>query len=204
MTLARSAASLSGVRRVRVGSLNPPKLDAVRAAIEPFAPDALVVGVEVASGVPEQPLGFAEIAAGARSRAAAALAAGPGGDPALGVGIEDGLVSIPELGGEPLNVGCAVVTDGVAIGLGFSAGFAYPPAVSEPAVRERRPIGALFDELWAARRGEVSGDGSGSGIGNIGKLTGGILTRAEYARHAVVCALVRFLHRDLYPTESAG
>ena len=44
--------------------------------------------------------------------------------------------------------------------------------------------------------------------GNIGKLTLGVLPRSDYARHAVLCALVSFLHPDLYtPThkhESAG
>lgn len=70
------------------------------------------------------------------------------------------------------------------------------------------PIGALFDELWRAREPDMSfGEPSqpslpsqptGRGVGNIGKLTLGVLPRAEYARHAVVCAFVRFLHPDLY------
>ena len=36
------------------------------------------------------------------------------------------------------------------------------------------------------------------GVGNVGKLTLGVLTRSEYARHAVLCALIAFLHPDLY------
>ena len=128
-----------------------------------------------------------------------------GGD--LGVGIEDGLVPIGGDGqgtsvtdGEVrhLNLGCAVVTDGSRLGFGISSGFAYPPELTAPAVLRREPIGPLFDRFWQLHRGERARILSGGSVGNVGKLTGGVLTRQEYARHAVVCALVRFLHPDLY------
>jgi non-canonical (house-cleaning) NTP pyrophosphatase len=38
------------------------------------------------------------------------------------------------------------------------------------------------------------------GEGNVGRLTRGVLTRAEYGRHAVLCALIRFIHPALYET----
>jgi inosine/xanthosine triphosphatase len=194
-----------------VGSANRPKIAAARAALRPFAPQARVSGAEADSGVPEQPVGFEEITLGAGNRARAALAGG--GD--LGIGLEDGLVEVTWAAGwhrgdsnprprdllsmaHHWNIGCAVVTDGVRTGLGFSSGFAYPPELTEQAVRDRAPIGALFDRLWQERRRGVPGPASGRGIGNVGKLSGGVLTRQEYGRHAVICALVRFLHPDLY------
>ncbi len=218
---------LGWVRTVRVGSANRPKVAAARAALRPFAPEALVSGVAVDSGVPEQPVGFEEIARGAGNRARAALASAEGPRAQLGIGIEDGLVALEgglaalgeqaarvtsgESGhpsaqaprpGAPMdpyfNLGCAVVTDGQRTGLGFSSGFAYPPAVTAPAAAGRDPIGDLFDALWRERRGERSSAPSGRGMGNVGKLTGGVLTRQEYGRHAVLCALIRFLHPDLY------
>jgi len=158
-----------------------------------------VTGVAVASGVPEQPVGFAEIVRGARNRARAAAAAGACD---FAVGIEDGLVEIAGAAGEPpeiVNIGCAAVSDGRRVSLGFSSGFAYPPGVAEPAARDRRPIGELFDDLWKERRGESGRLPSARTTGNIGKLTLGALPREEYARHAVLCALVAFLHPDLYP-----
>lgn len=170
----------------------------------------LVSGVATASGVPEQPVGWEEIAAGARNRARAALASGPC---ALAFGIEDGLVELPGAsaagrvpGPAVFNVGCAWVTDGVRDGVGFSSGFAYPPAVVGPAFRDREPIGALFDALWQAHR-PVAGGGSGpTGVplpsgrqgGNIGQLTQGRLDRSAYGAQAILCALVPFLHVDLY------
>lgn len=190
---------LATLRRVSVGTKNPPKLEAVRQALLQYAAKVEVQGIEVASGVPEQPVGLAEIARGARNRARAA-AAGASCD--LAVGIEDGLVEFPELPGTALNVGCAWVTDGERDGYGLSSGFAYPPACVAEALSPPQPIGDLFDRFWRSHRSdEDSGAGASSvSVGNVGKLSLGVLTRSEYARHAVLCALVRFLHPDLYPT----
>lgn len=207
---------------VRVGTENPAKLGAVRTALAAFSdrPEALAIqGVAVPSGVPDQPVGWLEIMAGARNRARAALVAGPC---ALAVGIEDGLVELP-LPGEALegaagrpsrpvrppvfNIGCAWVTDGERDGTGFSSGFAYPTACLGRAFRDREPIGALFDALWRAERGEAAGPASdpagavvpsGRQGGNIGMLTQGRLDRSAYGAQAILCALVPFLHADLY------
>lgn len=190
---------LGSLKRVQVGSTNEPKIAAVRSALAPYAPDVDVRGVNVASGVSAQPVGFEEIVCGARNRA---LSARRGDDCDLGVGIEDGLVSLPagaalgEL--RYLNIGCAAITDGERISVGFSAAFAYPEAVTRPAVEERAPIGSLFDRLFCDRRGGAESPPSARGIGNVGKLTAGVLPRSEYARHAVLCALVAFLNPDLY------
>jgi non-canonical (house-cleaning) NTP pyrophosphatase len=60
---------LSTLRRVAVGSANPVKLAAARAVLARVAPEAEVVGVEVASGVPAQPWGDDETRRGALTRA---------------------------------------------------------------------------------------------------------------------------------------
>jgi inosine/xanthosine triphosphatase len=164
-----------------------------------------VRGMDVPSGVPDQPVGFEEIVSGARNRANAAFAAG---DCELAVGIEDGLVVLPPGaafdGGETVNIGCAAVSDGRRVSLGFSSAFAYPPDVSATAVRDRAPIGELFDRLWRERRGERERLPSARTTGNVGKLTAGVLPRSEYARHAVLCALVAFVNPDLYPGSEDG
>jgi len=196
---------LGALKRVRVGSQNEPKIAAVRSAIAAYAPEAEVCGAEVASGVSAQPVGFEEIVRGARNRAAAARA---GGECDLGVGIEDGLVALPpgaaSVADEHVNIGCAAVSDGIRVSLGFSSAFAYPPDVSLPAVRERAPIGALFDRLWQERRRGFDHAAFPRSAGNVGKLTAGVLPRSEYARHAVLCALVAWLNPDLYPAPETG
>ena len=196
MSSAVPPSPLSDLRSVRVGSTNEAKLEAVRRALSPFAPEVEVTGLPVESGVPEQPVGWHEIVAGARNRAGAAAS-----EPCdLGVGIEDGLVPVPDAdGGECfVNFGCAALRYRDRTSLGFSSGFVYPPACAGPAVREREPIGPLFDAYWRERRGDGDSAPSGRGIGNVGKLTLGVLPRCDYARHAVLCALVELLHPELY------
>ena len=220
MSAAVVPSPLASLREVRVGSNNEPKIAAVRSALLAYAPEVRVEGVGVASGVAEQPVGLDEIIRGASNRARAAVES-QGCE--LAVGIEDGLIELPAgadgslpegVDGSPLrasefqvrhvNIGCAAVTDGKRLSFGFSSAFAYPPDCSRRAVAQRAPIGGLFDRLWQSRRGETSALPSARGIGNVGRLTLGVLPRREYARHAVLCALVAFLHPDLYDDLSDG
>ena len=208
--LSNSLACVLAGEAVRIGTQNQAKVAAVRKAFETFASaevDLVLVPVEVASGVAEQPIGWDEIKAGARNRAKAAFESG---DCALAVGIEDGLVRLVGNQGEPsgggsedvFNFGCAWLTDGEREGVGFSSGFAYPKECLGPAMRDQEPIGDLFDALWQSRRNSSGGPAttapSGRRGGNIGRLTEGGLDRSEYGAQAVICALVRFLHTDLY------
>ena len=196
---------LSNIKRVRVGSVNEPKLAAVRSALGAYAPDATVEGIAVDSGVPEQPVGFDEIIRGARNRAAGA-ASGSSCD--LGIGIEDGLIPYPVATSNGqiahLNIGCVAITDGHRNSIGFSSAFAYPPDCSIPAATDRQPIGAVFDRFWEARRGDSARTPSARTTGNIGRLSNDVLPRAEYTRHGVLCALVAFLQPDLYGSSEDG
>jgi inosine/xanthosine triphosphatase len=190
---------LSELRLVCVGSTNALKLEGVRAALTAFSRDVAIEGIAVESSVSNQPLGFEEIVEGARNRAERAKS---GSVCDLGIGYEDGLVEIPGPGGSWFNIGCAAVSDGVRISLGLSSGFSYPVACWQRAVAQREPIGTVFDRFWGQHRESSPTPGQLS-IGNIGKLTGGALTRSEYTRHAVVCALAPFIHPDLY-TDRGG
>jgi inosine/xanthosine triphosphatase len=182
---------------VRVGSRNAAKLEAVRRGLAPFFARVEVIGGEAASRVDSQPLGFAEIVAGARNRARASHSVG---ECDLAAGIEDGLIRVPEVTTGWLNVGCCALFDGSREGLGFSAGFEYPPeCVAEATRSPRTPIGDAFDRRFAARPGARD---PGPGAGNIGRLTEGALTRADYGAQAVTCAWLRFLHPELYAGES--
>jgi inosine/xanthosine triphosphatase len=201
------SAPFAELRRVFVGSTSPPKISAVRTAFERFGASAEVTGVDVPSGVSPQPVGLAEITAGARNRAREAYARDAGDRESAGVlavGIEDGLVVLAELGSDPLNLACAVVCDRNRESAALSSAFAYPSMCAEPALSGRTPIGEVFDVFWRERTGVREREASGRGEGNVGKLTLGVLTREEYARHAVVCALIRFLHPDLYFASTAG
>jgi inosine/xanthosine triphosphatase len=185
---------------VRVGSRNTAKLEAVRRGLAPFFAHVLVEVADVESGVDAQPLGFAEIVAGARQRARGAHRDGACD---LAAGIEDGLVAIAEAASGWANIGCCVLFDGAREAIGFTAGFEYPPeCVRSATATPRTPIGDAFDALYRAPAG--LGD-PGTASGNIGRLSGGALTRADYGAQAVICAFVRFLHPELYaPDACAG
>ncbi|MFQ5513878.1 MAG: DUF84 family protein [Myxococcota bacterium] len=179
--------------RVRVGSLNAAKLEAVRRGLSPFSAQLEIEGCEARTGVPEQPIGFDEILAGARTRARESFALG---NVDLGAGIEDGLIELPAAVTGYLNVGFCVLFDGTEESLGLTAGFEYPsPCVRAATGPQRVPVGGAFDALFEPPPGWPD---PGPGAGNIGRLTGGVLTRAEYGAQAVTCAYVRRLHPALY------
>jgi inosine/xanthosine triphosphatase len=178
---------------VRVGSRNAAKLEAVRRGLAPFFAQVEVLPGDAETGVHAQPLGFAEILAGARNRAHASHSLG---DCDLGAGLEDGLVPFPEVPGGWLNVGGCVLFDGKREGFGLTSGFEFPPGCTGPAVSpERVPIGDSFERVF--RRPPDLPD-PGPGAGPIGRLTGGALTRAERGAQAVTSAWLRFLHPELY------
>lgn len=189
---------MSGIVRVCVGSANPAKLRAVRLGLAPFFKDLELSSIETGSGVSEQPIGFDEILSGARNRARRSYNAARGGCD-LGVGIEDGLVPVAGVQTGYINLGCCVLFDGRQEATGFSSGFEYPePCVAQATSFDRVPIGEAFDRLFAAQPRRFD---AGREAGNIGRLTQGVLDRAAYGSHAVMCAVVRLLHPDLYARE---
>lgn len=183
--------------RVRLGSHNDAKLEAVRRGLGAFFERVDLEAVAAESGVSPQPLGLDEIILGARSRARQSW---DSERCELSAGIEDGLIALAAASTGWLNVGCCVLYDGRVWGLGLTAGFEYPPACVGAATAEpRTPIGDAFDASFEPPPGWPR---ALSGWGNIGQLTGGVLTRAEYGAQAVCCAFVRLLHPALYDVGS--
>jgi len=190
------------VKRVAVGSRNRPKIDAVREAFESYFEGVEVLGADVPSGVPDQPIGWAEIVGGAMNRAERAFAATPCD---AGVGYEDGLVEVAGTATGHVNFGCCAIFDGARHALGFSAGFEYPSVCTEAALSRRIPVGDTFDDVFAQATGApAEGAPSSLTVGNIGRLTAERLVRREYTRQAVICALIQIRHPSLYSPKPAG
>lgn len=181
-----------GSVRVRVGSESRAKLEAVRRGLAPFFAAVEVEALAADSGVSPQPIGFEEIIDGARRRARVGYATGACD---LAAGIEDGLVPIPGAATGYMNIGCCVLHDGGDDYLGLSAGFEYPPECVERALASRVPVGDSFEVVFQLPAGW---EDPGPGAGNIGRLTRGVLTRADYGAQAVICAAVRMLHPTVY------
>jgi len=166
---------------VAVGSTNPVKVAAVRAVVVRIAPTARVTGVAVASGVPDQPMGDEETQRGARTRALAALAAS---DALVAIGVEGGVVRLPDGGLRTCAWAVAVDRSGRE-GVGGSLAMPLPAEVAAR-VLAGEELGAAMDAV--ARR-----TGTKTGPGAVGILTGGLLDRQRAYEPLVTYALAPWL-----------
>ena len=177
--------------RVAVGSTNPVKVASVKAAFaKSFGAAVVTSSHDVASGVSDQPYGDLETRTGALERAAAALRADADADYA--VGLEGGVVDAAQGGLE--SVAWMAVTrrrDGRR-NVARTASFLLPPRVTR-LLRGEEP-GYDKMELGDADDVVFSDVGSKRKGGAIAKVTRGALDRSGYYEHALICALVPFLH----------
>ena len=172
---------LASLRLVAVGSTNPVKIGAVRSVIERLAAHAEVRGIAAASGVPDQPWGDEETIRGALTRARAARTAL---DADWGIGIEGGVVDA----GDAVRT-CAwaavVSRDGVE-GVGGSLSLELPVRVAE-LVRGGMELGHAMDAVTGTY--DVK-----RGLGAVGILTSGLVTRQAAYETLVAYALVPLLN----------
>jgi inosine/xanthosine triphosphatase len=173
---------------VAVGSLNPVKVGSARMALERAGFDFTLQGVAVPSGVAEQPLGVEECVRGARQRARNARAALGA---TWGVGMEGG-VEFDGAGNAWLIGVVAIVTperESVARG----GQLLLPPRVAAR-MRAGDELGPVMDELLGTSNIK-------QGLGAIGYLTGGLITREAAFFDCFSRALGPLLHPALYHEE---
>ena len=151
-----------------------------------MAPQAVVEGATVASGVPEQPWGDEETIAGARTRALAALRAL---EAELGVGIEGGVVDSADGTLRTCAWAVVVARDGT-MGTGGSLAMPLPPAVAR-AIRSGEELGHAMDALTGGRDTK-------RGAGAVGILTAGLIDRQGAYEMLVTYALAPFLTPELW------
>lgn len=166
---------------IKVGSMNPVKLGAIRAVMEVRFPQAEFVPVGVESGVSVQPIGLEETLRGAKNRARAAFA-----ECDLSVALESGLVPVPETATGYMNLTACAIFDGSEMYLGLGPAFELPAEVTRLVTQEG------FELDPAVRKaGLTDNERIGYAQGIIGVLSGGRVTRLDYSRPAVSMALVR-------------
>jgi inosine/xanthosine triphosphatase len=174
------------VHSVAVGSRNPVKIGAVRAVIARAWPDARIDGVDVPSGVSDQPHGDEETIRGALARAAAARDA-LGTD--LGVGIEGGVVEQSDGSMRTCAWAAVVGVDGKH-GVGGSLAMPLPDAVAEM-IRGGLELGHAMDRL-------ISEHNTKQGKGAVGILTAGLVDRQRAYEVLVAYALAPFVAKELF------
>ncbi|MDB4899078.1 MAG: hypothetical protein JWN53_886 [Gemmatimonadetes bacterium] len=180
------SAAVSDLLHVAVGSTNPVKVGASREVLRYIAPEAIVAGVDVPSGVPDQPWGDEETIRGARVRAHAAREALSA---ELGIGIEGGVVDGPD-GSLRTCAWAVVVGDDGREGVGGSLSMPLPARVAA-LVRAGMELGSAMDAISGAR--DVK-----RGAGAVGILTAGLVDRQEAYEVIVAYALAPFVSPALF------
>ncbi|NTX99629.1 inosine/xanthosine triphosphatase [Deinococcus sp. JMULE3] len=176
---------------VLVGSLNPGKVQPVQEVFAALFPGLEVRGVSVPSGVRDQPIGVEETRRGAvnRARSAARL---PGAT--WGVGLEGG-VRVEGGQGWLFGVVAATRADGTLY-TSRTAELPLPPLVL-PRVLGGQELGPVMDGLLGTRDLK-------RGVGTVGALTGGLVTRPGVWAQALALALAPALNPDLYTPQLTG
>ncbi len=170
-----------------VGSMNPVKIGAVRAVLRRVAPHATVEGVSVPSGVRDQPWGDEETIRGARNRAAAARTA-LGAD--WGIGVEGGVVEATD-GSVRTCAWVAIVARDGREGVGGSLSLQLPPRVAA-LVRNGMELGHAMDAVTGEH--DVK-----RGVGAVGILTNGLVTRQQAYEVLIAYAMAPFLDGSVTP-----
>jgi inosine/xanthosine triphosphatase len=204
---------------IAIGSKRGPKINAVKQALETLSPsfppatEFELVGFEVDSGVSHTPLSHEELMRGARQRAEklVEMARKNGSEWHYFVGLEGGLDVIPETA-LPLSTppdlaqgprrrvlleSWAYVSDGERGHYGRSGGIELP----DPLVREVLEKGtelALAIDRFAGMVGIRDAQGA------WGVLSGGLISRQEAFRLAVIAAFAPFYNAKMYRAAALG
>ena len=177
------------MKKIIVASKNPVKLNATLNGFQRMFPNEefIVEGVEVASGVGDQPTKDDETYQGACNRTENAWKAVPESD--YWVGIEGGI----ETKSSDMEAYAWVVVrsnDG-RTGKGKTGVFFLPPRIAE-LIHEGKELGEADDIVFGRTNSKQAG-------GAVGLLTGDVINRTAYYSEAIVFALVPFKNPEFYP-----
>ncbi len=176
--------------RIIVGSTNEVKIGAVRqlAPDYPCIATAVVGGIDVPSGVSDQPKSLEETMTGAMNRARGAwdrggLKVDDGGD--LSFGIESGLFKVPFTRTGYMDVCVCAIFDGVQFEFGFSSAWESPAEVMKYMIEDGLDMNQAYHKA-----GYTDDPKIGSSIGTISLVTKGRLSRMAYTAESVRTALI--------------
>ena len=170
--------------RVVVGSQNACKLQSTREVLAdyPKFAGAEIIGVEVDSGVGEQPMNLDATIAGAINRAKTAFQ-----DCNFSIGIEGGTVEVPQTDSGAVKIDVCAIFNGEKIGLGFSMGYVVPADLHKLMLEKGLHLSEAARVAGYTDHPKIGTEG-----GVIGLLTDGRMTRVDMCRQALITALIHF------------
>ncbi|MDW7693148.1 inosine/xanthosine triphosphatase [Flammeovirgaceae bacterium SG7u.111] len=176
--------------RIVIGSKNPVKINAAATGFSlVFDKLEKAEGVNVPSGVSDQPMSSEETLLGARNRASNTKKMEPEAD--FWVGIEGG-IDVNAQGEMEVFAWVVVLAKNGMEGKAKTAVFFLPPKVEE-LINEGMELGEADDLVFKRTDSKKKG-------GSVGILTKGIIDRERYYREAVVLALIPLMNEELYAT----
>ena len=175
--------------KIIVASANPQKIKAVADMVPKydFLTGASVEGINVPSGVSDQPKSIEETVQGAINRAKAAF-----NDVDYSFGIESGLMAVPQTKSGIMDVCVCAIYDGKNIHLGLSSAF-EPPQKIVDLMHKGMDMSQACVEIGLTNNPKL-----GSSEGLVGILTCGRLDRLAYTAQAVTTAMIHLENAHLF------
>ncbi|MDD5710810.1 MAG: DUF84 family protein [Candidatus Colwellbacteria bacterium] len=168
--------------KINIGSRNKIKIEALEEILKeyPHLKDAEVVALEAASGVSDQPKSLGESVRGAINRAKSIFK-----DCKYSVGIESGLMAVPNSKSGFMDVCVCAIYDGEEFHLGLSSAWEAPNKVMKHMLEDGMDMNQA-----AYKAGLTDNPTVGSAEGLVGIMTKGRLTRKDYTKEAMRTALI--------------
>lgn len=173
--------------KILVGSKNPVKVAAAKEAFEKYYGNCDVLGIEVESGIPAQPINE-ETFMGAENRAKKLFEINKEQNLSADffVGIEGGIIKIH-------NTwfgygGMCIIDKNKNIAFGSSPHFELPDTITKQLIN-RRELGDVMDEIMKVENSKYKN-------GAIGFFTNGVMDRKDLYLQGMIVALVPFQHKN--------
>lgn len=173
--------------RITVGSTNPVKINAVKNAFSNAFSDKIieVSGLNINSGVSDQPMSDKESIKGAYNRAEQSLILGKTD---YGVGLEGGIQKIDKFW---FDCGWAVIINKKREwGIGSSVRVLLSDKMIS-LIKEGKELGEVSDILFKRTNSKQA-------EGHFGIMTNNLITRTSGYRDSIYSALTRFLHPEVF------
>ncbi len=189
------------ILKVAIGSLRPPKVEAVRSVMDKvvgflgFRPDAIsYIAHDVESGVSSMPLSVQEIRRGACNRAMEVrrLVEAEIGSVDFAIGLEGGFFILSAEDKEYIHLQTWAYVHHEDKGYyGSSMSMPVPAAVAREVLENKKELGEVID-YFAGRKDVRDKDGA------FGVFSLGLLSRQQALELALIGALAPFYHKKLF------
>lgn len=169
---------------IHVGSTNITKIQAVRDTLVLYPklfPNPIIKGIDVDVPLYGHPKNIQETTDGAIDRAKKAFKDGN-----YSIGLEGGLMAVPETRTGYMETNACTIYDGKEIYLGLGPAFEWPKKVTELILKGEADASLAFKQLGLTEHEKLGAQKGGS----TGPLTNNRITREDFMKYSIIMALI--------------